>query len=473
MVLWIVIAPSLAGLGNSDPAGNVMAQGFAGLGIILLWLLLSILALIAAVRGAMPSWARPALLVVPASGAAALIALELLARAGNAPWHWPMVIPGLVPPLIVAYCVWALVRPPMTSAGAAILLGAIAVLSAAVVPMSAVRTAAVAQQEDAGANLRAALERLPADAPFWDFLPFLDARDQRIGNAARERMATAPNRQRDAETMLARGDFPLRALPLLDLDMTPALCEHARALLRRRVEPLVPASPGTKPYGEVAQEVRSALSAMWWLVGYGCAVDAESLAWETMAKAYRDQTYDVQLLAAQRDPAALGRRLREDPAKFSQLNAQSHLKAWLKFSDDAPMREQVIAGVRTLPRHGVDAIEILTDQSQESGRFRLLRILPQIDLEPTPTFCAAVTKEIGPSLKGVYRPKADDQPLFYYDLVSRLGVGGPLNVVIWLAEHGCDVAAELRDAETAVRAYQDSPGRAAMLATFTRLQGGR
>jgi hypothetical protein len=74
------------------------------------------------------------------------------------------------------------------------------------------------------------------------------------------------------------------------------------------------------------------------------------------------------------------------------------------------------------------------------------------------------------SIFGVYRPKTDNPPLFYPDLVDRLGVGRPLNV---LAEHGCDVGAELRDAEAAVRAYQDSPGRAAMLAKFTQLQGAR
>jgi hypothetical protein len=223
----------------------------------------------------------------------------------------------------------------------------------------------------------------------------------------------------------------------------------------------------------VEPEVRSALNAMYWLVGYGCAVDAESLAWETIAKAYRNPGYDVKLLAGMREPGQLGKTLREDPARFSQLGPQSHLKAWLKFSDDAELRPKVIAGVRTLERRTAEAIEFLTDPAQESGRFRLLRIWPGIDLEPTPELCAAAVKEIGPKIRGVYKPKGDDTPLHFRDLIDRLGVGRPLTVLVWLAEHGCDVGEQLRDAETAVLAYQDSPGRAALLAALTKLQRGQ
>jgi hypothetical protein len=469
-LLWVVIVPSLGGLGNSDPAGNVMAQGFAGLGIILLWLLLSVLALIAAMKGAMPTWARPALLLVPASGVAAIVALELLARPGSPPWHLPMLIPAFAPPLIVAFCLWSLLSPPVTGARAGVLLGALAVLSSAIVPMFVMRATTTAQEENTSTNLRAALAALPADAPLWDFTPFLSAPDQRIGSDALARIQKLERRQSDAETMFARGDFPLAQLPWFGLDMTPALCENARAMLRRRAESLVPATPDTKPYSAVEPEVRAAISAMYWLVGYGCSVEAESLAWENMAKAHRSPGYDVKTLAGMREPDRLGKTLREDPARFSQLNEESHLKAWLKFTDQAETREKVIAGVRTLPRRTAEAVEVLTDPAQESSRFRLLRILPAIDLEATPALCAAVTKEIGPSLKGVYRPAGNDQPLFYYDLLSRLGVGRPLTVLVWLAEHGCDVGPQLRDAETAVLAYQDSPGRAAMLAALARLQ---
>lgn len=478
MFLWLILLAMMSDLGRSDPAGNAMAQGFAGLGIILLWVLLSILALITATKGAMPKWARGALLLVPASGVAAIAALELLARPGSAPWHWPLVIPALVPPLIATYCLWTLVRPAMTNARAAAFLGAVALISAAIVPMVAIRAAGVANEENTDAKLRAALAALPADAPLSEFLPFLKARDQRIASDARARIASLARRQSDAETMLARGELPLGEMAAFGLDMTPVLCESARAELRRRVAPLIPATPDTVPYSVVEPEVRAALNAMFWLTGYGCAVDAESLAWETMAKAHRNAGYDVNLLAAMREPGRLGKRLREDPERFSQLNAQSHLKAWLKFSDDPALREQVIAGARTVPSRTADAIEILTDRTQESGRFRLLRILPLIDLETTPALCAAATKEAGGDLSRVYRPSGNDPPRDYSELIDRLGVGRPLTALVWLGEHGCDVAAEARDAHELVSAWQDSPvmpwqdspGRAAMLAALARLK---
>src|SRR5262245_20629110 len=80
LLLWMIVALQMSALGTSDPAGNAMMAGFAGLGLILLWILLSILALITGMKGALPAWARVALLLVPVSGVAALMTLELLAR---------------------------------------------------------------------------------------------------------------------------------------------------------------------------------------------------------------------------------------------------------------------------------------------------------------------------------------------------------------------------------------------------------
>jgi hypothetical protein len=319
-------------------------------------------------------------------------------------------------------------------------------------------------------TLRAGLAGLALDAPLAAHLPFLEAADQTIVSDAVLRIRKLERRQADAEAMLERGEFPLRYLSQLDLDATPALCDKARALLRKRVEPLIPAAPGAKPYTTVARDVEDALSAMRWLTGYGCDCEAESRAWETMAKGYRDTNYDVISLARLREGGELGRKLREDPDRLSQLGPQSHLKAWLKFSDDPPQREQVVAGVRTLARRTAEAVEILTDKYQESSRFRLLRILPEIDLEATPALCAAAARVVGADIAGVYRPKPGDEPRPYSELLDRLGGGTPLTTLTWLGEHGCDVAQELRAAEAAVSAYQDSPGRAAMLATLTRLQ---
>ena len=62
-----------------------------------------------------------------------------------------------------------------------------------------------------------------------------------------------------------------------------------------------------------------------------------------MAKAYANPSYDVRRLAELRDPRELGRTLRERPERFSMLNAQSHLKGWLKVVDDPALQAQVLA----------------------------------------------------------------------------------------------------------------------------------
>ena len=58
----------------------------------------------------------------------------------------------------------------------------------------------------------------------------------------------------------------------------------------------------------------------------------------------------------------------------------------------------------------------------------------------------------------------------YDELLSRLGGGDPLTALVWLAGHGCAAEKELSDAESLVRAYRDSPDRAAMLASFAKVR---
>ena len=143
---------------------------------------------------------------------------------------------------------------------------------------------------------------MPADAPLWDLTPLLQTRNVIESDAVLARIRALPRRQSDAELMLERGDFPLRHLRDFDLAATPALCDKAKALLRRRVAPLVLEASQSKPYAAIADEVADATSAIEWLVGYGCSSDAELLAWETMAKAYRGSNFDEVRLRELRDP---------------------------------------------------------------------------------------------------------------------------------------------------------------------------
>jgi hypothetical protein len=54
LFFWFVQLAMLTGLSGSDAAGNGMAQGFAALELIILWILLAVLVLIAALKGSLP-----------------------------------------------------------------------------------------------------------------------------------------------------------------------------------------------------------------------------------------------------------------------------------------------------------------------------------------------------------------------------------------------------------------------------------
>ena len=267
--------------------------------------------------------ALAALILVPASGYAALTAMDLLSLPGVPPRLWPIIVPAFIPPLIVSFCFWALVpslRAVIPAGFAACFVwGAVLILGVSIVPMGHIRNLADEQEAARLAKFDEDYARLPPNAPLWDLAPFLETRNETKLRAVLDRIRSLDQRQSQAEIMLDRGDFPLGYLGRFDLDPTPAICDKARNLLRRRVEPLVLKAPDSEPYFKILFDVADALAAMKWLVGYECSCDAESLAWESMAKTYRNTNFDVVELARLRDPKELGRVLREYPARFSML----------------------------------------------------------------------------------------------------------------------------------------------------------
>jgi hypothetical protein len=473
LLLWTLLLALLADLAGSDAAGNGLAQAFAAIATIVLWVLLAVLVLISWIKGQIPAPAAlAAFILVPASGCAALMAMDLLSRPGVPPHLWPIIIPALVPPLIVAFCFWALVPPlrAVIPAGiaAGVVWGAVLVLGVSIVPMDHIRNLADEKQVAKLAKYDEDYARLPPDAPLWDLAPFLQTRNETKVGAVLERIRSLDQRQSQAEIMLDRGDFPLGYLGRVDLDPTPVICDKARSLLRRRVEPLVLKTSDSEPYSKIASEVADALAAMKWLVGYECSCDTESLAWESMAKDYRNTNFDVFALAQLRDPKELGRELRQYPARFSMLTPKSHLKAWLRYADDRASREQALAGARKLDHRIADAVEMLTDRYDQGASWTVLKYLPDLDLEGTEPLCDAALTQVRGDIAKVYRPRPDD-PRPYDELLSRLGAGKPLTALKWLAGHGCIAEAELSQAEEVVRAYRDSPDRAAMLAGLAQL----
>jgi len=287
---------------------------------VLLWIFLAILMIVAGANGAMPAPAiLAAFILIPASGYAALKSLQLLSEPNVAPFLWPLVVPEIVPPLVIAFCFWTLL-PPLRSAipafpAVGIVWGGTLVASAWLWPMLHMRQAVVVQEDAARAKRDADFASLPADAPLWDFIPFLVGRNEASNDQVLARIRTLPRRQTDTEIMLDRGDFPLRHLRDFNLTVTPELCDKARSLLRRRVEPLALESPNSQPYAAIADQVSDATVAIEWLVGYGCSCDAESLVWEAMANAHRDTNFDVVRLRELRDPQELNWAVRQNSGK--------------------------------------------------------------------------------------------------------------------------------------------------------------
>lgn len=465
---------TLSNLGGSDAAGNGLGEAFAAIEIILVWLLLAVLFLSVWAKGNMPLPAALAgLVLIPASGVAAGMALDLLSKPYLPPYLWPIVAPALTPPLVVAFCLCTLL-PKLRSAIPARASGVLAwglILASciAIWPMMQVRSTVHDDEDKIRAAYDAGLAAIKPGAPLWEWTPFLATPDSTKGEFVITSIRHLDRRQSEAETMLDRGDFPIGYLGRLDLEPTPAICEKAHVLLRKRVAVLVLAKPGSKPYAEIALPVSDAVAALDWLVGYGCASNAEAQAWEDMANGYRGSNFDLVRLRELRDPANLGRTLRESPERFSMLTPQAHLKAWLKFADDKATRDQALAGARKLDHRTADAIEMLNEKYNPSAPWAVIKYLPVLDLDTTPQFCTPALRMLRGDMAKVYRPTGDD-PRPYSELLDRLGAYEPLTALIWLAAHGCDADAELGAAQSLVSSYRDTPGRAAMLSTLAGLR---
>jgi hypothetical protein len=474
-LLWVFHLATVASLGHSDAAGNAIEEAYTAIQIIALWSLLTILTLLAGLTAAPSRLALAATIgIVSASGFVAMTAANLLARSYLSPFFWPIVIPATIPPLAVIWCVLALVgRTRMFGTAIGVFPVAIVAICLLILPLSLMRKAVDDLETARLEKYDADLARVPGNAAMWDWTPFLHTRDDTKRAMVLDSIRSIEQRQVQAETMLDRGDFPIGYLGSFDLDPTPTLCEKARIFLQKSVEPLVLKPPNSRPYSDVGLRVSDAVSGMNWLVGYDCPCDAESSAWESMAKGYSNTGFDVYRLAELRNPKELGRTLRERPERFSMLNAKSHLRGWLTFADNTSLQQQALAGARKMDHRDADAIEILRDKDDEEYRWKLLRHLTSLDLEATVPLCTNVLAELQGQFMKVYRPGATDEPPPYSELLERLGNGEQLPDLLWSAQHGCAAGPELDDAIALVNAYRDSPGRAEMLAELNRLRSTR
>src|SRR5947207_3591552 len=188
LLFYVLVLATLSDLQGSDAAGNAYARAFGAIEVVVLWLLLAILLIVAGIKGAIPAPAIiAAAILVPVSGFVAMTALELLARPHIPPFLWPIAIPALVPPLVVAFCFWALLLsthtrvPVVYAAGAA--LSVILLLCISILPMLQARHAADEKFIAGREKYAADFAKMPADSPLWDWVPFLATPDQtRVSN---------------------------------------------------------------------------------------------------------------------------------------------------------------------------------------------------------------------------------------------------------------------------------------------------
>jgi len=143
LLLYVATLGMITSMHSSDAAGNGLTQSFGFLTTAALWIFLGALLIVAGVKGELPPWqSAVALILVPASGAAALAAVKLLTDTFYKS-KWPVVIPALTPLLLIAVALLAyspgLRRLISSTHGAGLIWSAILILSLAPWPALAYR----------------------------------------------------------------------------------------------------------------------------------------------------------------------------------------------------------------------------------------------------------------------------------------------------------------------------------------------
>lgn len=277
---------------------------FALIGLVGLWLFLAALLIMAAMREEMPV---VALILAPIAhalwGAAAVAALfDWVDRHGSQAGIFVLALP---PPLLAFYAVYpisARLRAALPAQlTAAAILGAVAIASAGQLAYKTVhdiRQAAERREqnklwEEQEAREKAQkqqqnrtdLDRLSDASPLTGWAEFI-GKGNELEKEAIARARQLPNRQQEAEAMLARDDpFPLYHIGDLDLDATPQFCAAASGFLVRNAEAHRP-SATDDAYWKVSERFQPFLNDMRWLVDKRCDLEAAIAAIETTLRAY-------------------------------------------------------------------------------------------------------------------------------------------------------------------------------------------
>jgi hypothetical protein len=303
-LLFAITAETVADSRSSDAAGNALSDTFAALFAGALWIALAVLLVMAAVGGAMVSWAPWALFgLVPAALVAFFFAIGRFGEGDKS----AMIVVFALPLLLILYAAWArfpalhgVLSPPRTSAVLLSLVGVLSVGPIAVgwrahLPSPQARAdyqesekarmgeaARVDRQEHE--REAAAFARLGPDSHLADYLPYL--RDRAFADRALDGIQKVKTRQEDAIALL--NQHPLAELTELwqwNVLATREMCEaYGNAFLAaaNRI------TKARSDYLSAAMDLEWQMPNLKWILGSKCDLSGPLERAETNIKAVAD-----------------------------------------------------------------------------------------------------------------------------------------------------------------------------------------
>jgi hypothetical protein len=316
VICWLVLGADLSTVVGVKAYGDQdiflgLRWILAGVLVVAVWLWLGGLLLIAGGQGILPKWVNvAALILVPASAASALAALNLVFETDS---RWQLAIPLAIPPLIAAY-VFSLYQPSLRTAIAnPAVWGVVLVLSAGVWPGFARRQQekserrveherglsvwAQKEKERKHSENVAKLKTMSPDDHLVKWYGLLDP-EGGVREEALAALRTHERRQGDVEEGLTYGvQAVMRLVPELDLKPTPELCQAARSYLKVAAKGLHIRNRDPYPY-EAQDSIDGSFPAIRWFTAHGCNCDEGITALETVARTYLDSPDRQKLLTA-------------------------------------------------------------------------------------------------------------------------------------------------------------------------------
>jgi hypothetical protein len=286
VLLYLFAAAAFSDSGSGDAAGRGMAQGFAALAMILLWIVLGLFMLAAFIRTTPSGGVVSTALFLTVGGAVASVHAIMMTYR---PEWLAISIYGLAP-LAAGFGLWMQGESRRAATASRASLVAFAVAGVAFMAPAAIaqwqwatgasqRAADMARAQAEYGQAQAEEERayearfraLGPQSPLDDYLDFL------AGPFAGEALAgirALPLRTADAARMLRDGSdlHRLERLHEFDLDAAGPLCDAYRARFDRQLAEANPARPGWR---DVPGSLRQQMDNLRWLAGQDCDLSVQ------------------------------------------------------------------------------------------------------------------------------------------------------------------------------------------------------